>query len=138
MWAALPGFGGSALMYPYLLTEGPRRGLPIHRIVELAATNPARAYGLAPAKGQIAIGADADLAIIDMDATYEVTPARLLSAQEYTPFAGMRLTGWPRMTILRGELALRDGEPVGEPRGAYVHQRAAQRTLGQTSSVERT
>lgn len=122
MWAALPGFGGSALMYPYLLTEGLRRGLPIRRVAQLAAANPARAYGLAPAKGAIAIGADADLAIVDMRTPQRVTPARLLSAQEYTPFEGMELVGWPRVTMLRGRVVLRDSEPVGEPAGVYLRQ----------------
>lgn len=120
MWAALPGFGGSALMYPYLLTEGPRRGLSIPRVVQLAAGNPARAYGLAPGKGAIAIGADADLAIVDMESPARVSAAKLLSAQEYTPFEGMELVGWPRVTMLRGRVVLRDGEPVGEPAGVYL------------------
>jgi len=125
MWAALPGFGGSALLYPYLLTEGPRRGLSIPRIVELASTSPARAFGLAPAKGAIALGADADLAIVDMEATHRVTTERLLSAQDFTPFEGMELTGWPVMTLLRGRVALRDGEPVGAPAGRYLRQAGA-------------
>jgi dihydroorotase-like cyclic amidohydrolase len=120
MWAALPGFGGSALLYPYLLTEGPRRGLSIPRIVEIASTSPARAFGLAPAKGAIAIGADADLAIVDMEASHAVTTERLLSAQDFTPFEGMELTGWPVQTLLRGRVVLRDGAPVGAPSGVYL------------------
>jgi dihydropyrimidinase/allantoinase len=125
MWAALPGFGGSALLYPYLLTEGPRRGLSIPRVVEVAATNPARAFGLAPVKGAIAIGADADLAIVDMNTTHVVTTERLLSAQDFTPFEGMELTGWPVQTLLRGRVVLRDGEPVGAPSGSYLRARRA-------------
>jgi dihydroorotase-like cyclic amidohydrolase len=120
MWAALPGFGGSALIYPYMLTEGVRRGLPLGRIVELVSTNPARAFGLAPRKGAVAIGADADLAIVDMNATHAVTAERLLSAQEYTPFEGMELTGWPVQTLLRGRVVLRDGAVTGEPSGRYL------------------
>ena len=121
MWAAQPGFGGSALLYPYLITEGARRGLPVWRVAELIATNPARAFGLAPRKGQIAIGADADLAIVDTETTRTVTPQLLLSAQEYTPFAGMQLTGWPVHTVLRGTVVLRDGAAVGSPTGRYVN-----------------
>ena len=88
--------------------------------MELAATNPARAYGLAPRKGAITVGADADLAIVDPDETHPVTTARLLSAQEYTPFEGMELTGWPVRTLLRGRTVFADGEPVGEPAGTYL------------------
>jgi dihydropyrimidinase/allantoinase len=120
LWQALPGFGGTALMYPFMLTEGPKRGLSFERIVDLVATNPARAYGLAPRKGAITVGADADLTIVDMDQTYPVTTERLLSAQEYTPFEGMELTGWPVRTILRGQTVFAGGEAVGEPIGAYL------------------
>src|SRR5215210_1992427 len=120
LWAALPGFGGTALIYPFILTEGPKHGLSFEQIVELVDTNPARAYGLAPRKGAIAVGADADLAIANMDETHPVTTERLLSAQEYTPFEGMELTGWPVRTMLRGRTVFADGGAVGEPMGAYL------------------
>jgi dihydroorotase-like cyclic amidohydrolase len=120
LWKALPGFGGTALIYPFTLTEGLRRGLSPERVVTLVATNPARAYGLSPRKGAIVIGADADLAIVDVDGTHPVTTERLLSAQEYTPFEGMNLTGWPVRTLLRGSTVFVDGEVVGEPTGAYL------------------
>jgi dihydroorotase-like cyclic amidohydrolase len=49
-----------------------------------------------------------------------VTTERLLSAQEYTPFEGMELTGWPVRTLLRGKTVFVEGEAVGEPVGAYL------------------
>jgi dihydroorotase-like cyclic amidohydrolase len=75
---------------------------------------------LAPRKGAIAIGSDADLAIVDLDQTHPVTAERLLSALEYTPFAGMELKGWPVRTLLRGATVFVDGEPIGAPRGSYL------------------
>jgi dihydropyrimidinase/allantoinase len=120
LWQALPGFGGTALIYPSILTEGPKHGLSLLRCVELVATNPARAYGLSPRKGAITVGADADLAIVDMAESYPVTTERLLSAQEYTPFEGMELTGWPVHTLLRGRSAFAEGE--GEPAGTYLRR----------------
>jgi dihydroorotase (multifunctional complex type) len=129
LWQALPGFGGTALIYPFMLTEGQRRGLSLERVVELVATNPARAYGLAPRKGAITIGADADLAIVDMEQTYPVTTERLLSAQEYTPFEGMELTGWPVKTLLRGRTTFTEGETVGEPAGSYLKRPLAAERL---------
>lgn len=120
MWHALPGFGGSALLYPYLMTEGPRRGVSLERIVEIASTNPARAFGLAPRKGEITVGADADLAILDMETPRKVTPDLLHSAQTYTPFDGIKLVGWPVRTLLRGQTVFADGEPVGEPIGEFL------------------
>lgn len=126
LWQALPGFGGTALIYPFMLTEGLRRGLSLERVVELVATNPARAYGLSPRKGSITIGADADLAIVDLEETYPVTTERLLSAQDYTPFEGMELAGWPTRTLLRGQTVFADGEAVGSPSGAYLKRPLAE------------
>jgi len=125
LWRALPGFGGVALLYPYMLTEGRRRGLSLERIAALCATNSARAYGLYPRKGAVVPGADADLAIVDLETVRTVTPALLHSAQEYTPFEGIELTGWPTRTILRGATVFADGEPVGEAAGEYVSRPVA-------------
>src|SRR5260370_10518915 len=55
--AALPAFGGTALLYPYLVSEGLKRGLSLARIAQLASANPARAFGLYPQKGRLAVGA---------------------------------------------------------------------------------
>jgi dihydroorotase-like cyclic amidohydrolase len=120
-WSALPGFGGTSLLYPTLLTEGvARRGLPLARAVELASTNPARHFGLYPKKGTIAVGSDADFAIVDLSTTRAVTPDSLHSAQDHTPFAGMELTGWPVATVLRGRVVFDAGGPAGERTGRYL------------------
>jgi dihydropyrimidinase/allantoinase len=121
LWKALPGFGGTALLYPYLISEGfHRRGLPLTRIAELAGANPARAFGLYPRKGTIAVGSDADLTIVDPEKEQAVSPEVLHSAQDFTPFAGMRVRGWPVSTILRGAVACRNGVVAGAPRGRFL------------------
>ncbi len=120
-WTALPGFGGTALLYPVLLGEGVhKRGLPLERVVDLISTTPARRFGLYPRKGAIAVGADADFALIDLDKTQVVSVANSHSAQDHNPFAGKSLKGWPVATMLRGRLAFKDGRPVGERRGEFV------------------
>jgi dihydroorotase-like cyclic amidohydrolase len=88
--------------------------------VELASANPARAFGLYPRKGTIAVGVDADLVVLDPAREQVVSPAVLQSAQDFTPFAGMRVRGWPTHTLLRGRIVFRDGSIVGEPQGQYV------------------
>jgi dihydropyrimidinase/allantoinase len=120
-WTALPGFGGSSLLYPVLLSEGVhRRGLSLERAVELASTNPARHFGLYPTKGTIAVGADADLAIADLNEERKVTARGLHSAQDHTPFEGIPLKGWPQTTILRGQVVFDGGEPRGARAGRFV------------------
>jgi dihydropyrimidinase/allantoinase len=123
LWPALPGFGGTALLYPALLSEGHhRRGLPLEQIVRLASTNPARAYGLYPRKGTIAVGSDADLTIVDLEREQTVGPELLLSRQDHTPFDGVAVRGWPQVTILRGRIVYRDGDVLGDPSGRYLER----------------
>ena len=115
------GFGGTALLYPYLISEGHlQRGLALPRVAELASANPARAFGLYPRKGTIAVGSDADLVVLDPTREHTVSPEVLHSAQDFTPFAGMRVRGWPTHTLLRGRTVFRDGVVLGEPQGQYV------------------
>jgi dihydroorotase-like cyclic amidohydrolase len=130
VWPALPGFGGTALLYPVMLSEGyHRRGLPLERVADLVGAAPARAFGCHPQKGSLTIGADADLTLIDLDREQVVTPELLHSAQDHTPFEGVRLKGWPVRTMLRGATAFADGEVVGEPTGRFVARPCPARTL---------
>jgi dihydroorotase-like cyclic amidohydrolase len=125
LWPALPGFGGTALLYPVLISEGlHRRGLPLSRIVEVASAAPAQAFNLYPRKGTIAVGSDADLAVVDLELEQVVTTELCHSAQDHTPFEGIVVKGWPTDTILRGEPVLRDGEVVDGNRGEYIHRSA--------------
>lgn len=94
-----------------MLTEGHfKRGLELQRVAELTSYNTAILYGLYPRKGDIRIGSDADLAIVDLDK--EVT----LSVRDYEMFSdfilyeGMKVRGMPIMTILRGVVVMENGE----------------------------
>jgi dihydropyrimidinase/allantoinase len=122
LWTAMPGFGGTSLMFPLLVTEGhQKRGMPLQRIAELSALNPAIYHHLYPKKGTIMIGSDADLAIIDLNEEKEVTPDALFSAQDFTPFEGLRLRGWADCTILRGKVIFEKAKVMGRPGyGAYI------------------
>jgi dihydroorotase-like cyclic amidohydrolase len=123
LWPAQPGFGGTALIYPVLISEGyHKRKLPLERIAELVAGNPARAYACYPRKGAITIGADADLALIDLDKEQVVSPAILHSAQDHTPFQGVKVKGWPARTVLRGRTVFADGKVVGRASGEYLRR----------------
>lgn len=122
MWTSLPGFGGTGLMFPVLVTEGYyKRGLPLQKLAELMSYWPAVYHGLYPKKGSFIIGSDADFAIIDLEEEREVKPHLLHSAQDFTPFEGMRLKGWPQYTILRGKIIFAKGELIAKPgTGVYI------------------
>lgn len=123
LWPALPGFGGTALLYPVLLSEGHRkRGIPLERIAQVASATPARVYNLYPRKGTIAVGSDADLVIVDPDLEQVVTPELCRSAQDHTPFEGVAVKGWPVATVVRGTPMFREGEIAKEWPGRYLHR----------------
>lgn len=110
------GIPGLAARLPILFSEGVSKGrISLDDFVRLTATNPARLMGLAPRKGSIAIGADADLALWDPKAKRTITNALMQHAIDYTPYEGMEVTGWPVMTIRRGEVVMRDGVVQAEP-----------------------
>jgi len=71
--------------------------------VELTATNPAKAYGLHPRKGTIAIGSDADL-VVWGEGARTVRNVDLHHAVDHTPYEGMTLRAWPAITLAGGEV----------------------------------
>ena len=122
LWTSLPGFGGTSLMFPILITEGyHKRGLPLHRIAELSSTNPAIYHNLFPKKGVTVVGSDADFAIVDINAEKEVTLDNLYTAQDFSPELGMKLKGWAEATIVRGKVVFEKGKVLGQPgHGEYI------------------
>lgn len=115
LWEVMPGFSGSATMLPALLTEGyHQRGIPLNRIVALTSYNASTIFDLKD-KGSIRIGADADLTLIDLDLERTVHPDDLLSVSDYSLHEGRTLKGWPTLVILRGQVAVLDGEIKIQP-----------------------
>jgi dihydropyrimidinase len=111
------GIPGLETRLPLLFSAGVMDGrISPQRFVELTSTAPARAYGLYPRKGTIAIGADADLVIWDRFASGEervIRNADLHHAVDYTPYEGMRVKGWPALTLSRGEVVWDGTRPQG-------------------------
>ena len=122
IFSARSGFGGAQYLLPALLSEGGRRGLSLGRIAELLASNPARRFGIYPNKGEVAVGADADLVLLDPDRRFTIHAADSPSAQGHTPFEGIELRGQVEQTWLRGQLIYQHGAPPGTPRGRYLHR----------------
>jgi len=123
IWLAKSGFGGTEYLLSGVMSEGSKRGMSYNHMAELLSWNPAQRYGLKQ-KGDIAIGYDADLALIDPNETFTVRAAESESKQGYTPFEGMELTGRVKRTFLRGSL-IYDGKVVGPARGQYIKRPAA-------------
>ena len=98
------GIPGIETRMALLWSEGVLAGrMTENRFVELTATGPAKAYGLHPKKGTIAVGADADLVIWD-EREFVLKNEQLHHEVDYTPYEGMTLQAWPGVTLSRGEV----------------------------------
>jgi dihydropyrimidinase len=125
------GVPGIELRMPLLFSEGVMKGrMGIEQFVALTATNHAHMYGLAPRKGAIAVGADADIAIWNPARVVDVTAALLHDNVGYTPYEGMRLTGWPEDVFSRGRSVVRAGALHAAPGSGQFLRRGPSRPLG--------
>jgi dihydropyrimidinase len=91
--------------------------LGLERFVEVVATNPAKIMGLYPRKGQLAVGADADIVVIDPSKTWTVRASEHHMSGDYNCWEGWELDGRVVTTILRGTPLVEDGRWVGSRTG---------------------
>ena len=108
-----------------LYTHGVRTGHLTHeRWVEVCCTEPARRFGLAPRKGTLSVGADADLVIFDPERHVTLQAETLHQNVDYSPYEGWKVQGYPETVLSRGEIIVRDGDFDGAAgRGRFLHSR---------------
>ena len=121
-----PGVENLQTMVPMLYSEGVRTGrISLHRFVQVTATNAAKLFGLFPKKGTIAVGSDADIMIFDPNLSRTVENSMLVSNVDYSVYEGWEVTGWPTVTIRRGDVVYRDGEVLGQPGSGQLVRRTS-------------
>ncbi len=109
------GMPGVETFLPTLYTHGVRKKrMTLQEFVALTSTNAARLFGLYPKKGVIAVGSDADILVFDPRRKFTITPKNLQTNCDWSPFDGMKLTGYPHATLSRGKIVAREGKFVGE------------------------
>ncbi|HNW45015.1 MAG TPA: amidohydrolase family protein [Elusimicrobiales bacterium] len=105
------GLPGAQTLLAAAYTHGVKaKKITIEKMVELLCENPARIMGLAPRKGFIRPGADADFAIIDPSAATKADCRKMKHNTDFSPWQGMKLYGFPKYTLLRGEIIAESGE----------------------------
>ncbi len=119
-WPASPsGMPGVQTLVPLMLNHVAAGRLTLERFVDLTSAGPARVFGMR-AKGRLAPGYDADLTLVDLAAQKTITNEWSKSRCGWTPFDGMKVTGWPMATLVRGSFVMRDGALQGKPSGLPV------------------
>ncbi len=113
-----PGSSDLQFMLPMYFSEGVgKRGLPLERFVATTCTNAARIFGLYPDRGVVREGASADVAVWDPRRTRIVRAEDDFSQSDYSPYEGREVTGWPVMTLRRGEVVYEEGR-IGAAAGS--------------------
>ncbi len=113
------GIAGCQSTLAALLTAGGERDLPLPTLAALVAGNAARRSAL-PEKGRLAVGVDADLALVDLAHESVLSSADLCYRHQLSPYVGRRFRGRVVRTLVRGETVAQDGHVVGEARGRLV------------------
>ena len=111
------GTPGVQTLVPIMLNHVNEGRLTLERLVELWSYGPERIHGLVN-KGRIKKGYNADFTIVDLNKEITITNAQQKSKTGWTPFDGMKVKGWPIMTIIRGHIVMREDEmlePIGKP-----------------------
>ncbi len=109
------GLNNLQVVRPMLWSEGVVQGrISEERFVAVTSTNAAKLFGLYPRKGTVAVGSDADLVLWDPDETRTIRDEDMFSGAGFSVYSGWEVTGWPVMTLRRGEVVYEDGEILAE------------------------
>jgi allantoinase len=122
--AAWGGISSLQLGLPLVWSGARERGHSLVELAEWMCAAPARLVGLQHRKGAIAPGRDADLLLLDPEASFTVDPAYLYHRHPVTPYAGRVLHGVVRATFLRGRLAWDTTGFAPGPRGRLLAREA--------------
>jgi allantoinase len=111
------GMPGVEMLLPIIFSEGVSKNkITINDLVRLLSENPAKTFGLFPRKGQICVGADADLVILDPEPRLKIDEKTMHSSAGWSPYNGYKIRGSVNRTIVRGKTVY-DGSRIIERAG---------------------
>lgn len=113
MFESWGGIAGVQSTLELMLDEGYlKRGVPLPLLARLLSAAPAERFGLAPVKGRIAVNCDADLVLVDLNASYTLQASDLYQRHRHSPYIGRSFGCKVKMTLLRGRLMYSEGSPL--------------------------
>ncbi len=113
------GMTGVQTLTPIMLDHVAAGRLSLQRFVDLTSAGPQRLFDIA-GKGRLAVGYDADIALVDLKQSRRIEDSWIASRCGWTPYHGRTVTGWPRGTVVRGRVVMREDELIGVASGAPV------------------
>jgi allantoinase len=133
-WAVLPGINGIQLALPLLVDQAMRRDVSLVAVAKAFSTNPAKRFSLHPRKGEIRVGADADLVFVDVNSSITARAKDLYTRCPGTIYEGMTFDARIRRTLVRGTTVYEDdGRPdilVDAGFGEFLNGDVARRSDG--------
>jgi dihydroorotase len=117
--ASPSGMPGVQTLLAVMLNHVASGRLTLERLVDLTSAGAQRVFQVA-GKGRMAQGYDGDLTIVDLKAKRTLRHQDMATRSGWTPYDGMEVTGWPKATIIRGRVVMRDDEIVAEGQGKPV------------------
>ena len=114
------GMPGVQTLVPIMLDHVNRKKLTIKQFVRYVSENPAKIFNIKN-KGFIKKGYEADLTIIDMNKIVKIDNDKIESKCKWSPFHGVEVKGFPVITIVNGEIKMKNGEIIGKPGGKLLN-----------------
>jgi allantoinase len=118
IWGGIAGCRSTLELLLTAVYDG--RDLALRQIAAATSAYVARRFGLPPHKGHIAVGADADLTLVDLDRRWTLHADALHYRHPISPYVGRQFQGRVVRTFVRGHNVYVDGAFVGQPRGKLV------------------
>ncbi|MDF2503359.1 dihydropyrimidinase [Clostridium sp.] len=130
------GGPGIETRIPLMFSEGVMKGkINIRDFVDIVSTNPSKIFGLYPKKGVIREGSDADIVIIDKNKEFTLSKAMLHENVDYTPYEGIRLKGYPVLTMVRGKVIVVDNVFIGKKGYGEFIKRSTNRVISRNHNA---
>ena len=113
------GMPGVQTILPIMLNHLNEKKITLEQIVNFMCENPVKIFGIKN-KGFIKENFDADLTIVDLNKYIEIKNEKIESKCKWSPFHKYKFKGSPICTIVNGEIKMKDGEIIGDPKGRPI------------------
>lgn len=130
------GVGSIETSLPLMFSEGVSNGrISINTLIKVMSENAAKIFGLYPQKGTLMVGSDADIVIVDPTQERTLSCDDLHMNLDYSIYEGIKVKGFPVMTISRGNIIVENGHFQGKPgEGRFIPRKIMRKEISTNGS----